>query len=121
MKIRISKPDPQTATSQSKRLKRLSKQTKIPKNAALVVIDMQKGFDDQKWGNRNNPDLSTKLAANLGFITYLVSDATCTFDRVDPFTKEVYPAELVHRVHLASLNNEFAKVINTKSVLELLE
>jgi nicotinamidase-related amidase len=35
-------------------------------NAALIVIDMQKGFDDSSWGNRNNPAAETRVAALLG-------------------------------------------------------
>lgn len=28
----------------------------VSQNAALVIIDVQKGFDDLRWGKRNNPD-----------------------------------------------------------------
>jgi nicotinamidase-related amidase len=34
-------------------------------NAALIVIDMQKGFADPGWGQRNNPDCEANVAALL--------------------------------------------------------
>jgi nicotinamidase-related amidase len=36
----------------------------MPQNAALIVIDVQKGFDDPQWGPRNNPD-AEKIIATL--------------------------------------------------------
>lgn len=34
---------------------------------ALVVIDVQQGFDDEQfWGRRNNPDCETNIAALIG-------------------------------------------------------
>ncbi len=37
----------------------------FPRNAALLVIDMQQGFDDPAWGPRNNPDAEARVAALL--------------------------------------------------------
>jgi nicotinamidase-related amidase len=37
----------------------------MPQNAALIVIDVQEGFDDPQWGSRNNPDAETVIAALL--------------------------------------------------------
>jgi nicotinamidase-related amidase len=34
----------------------------FPQNAALVLIDIQKGFDNPMWGRRNNPDAETNMA-----------------------------------------------------------
>lgn len=35
-------------------------------SAALLVIDVQQGFDDPKWGARNNPDAEQQIAHMLG-------------------------------------------------------
>ncbi|QCP52602.1 cysteine hydrolase [Trinickia violacea] len=59
---------------------------------------------------------TTRMAGNFGFETYLVSDATATFERRGP-DGNVFSAELMHETALASLHREFATVIDTASVL----
>ena len=61
---------------------------------------------------------STRMAANLGFKVFLVSDATATFERRG-ITSELYPADLVHAVSLASLAHEFAELKTTEEALKL--
>jgi nicotinamidase-related amidase len=35
-------------------------------NAALLIIDVQKGFDAPRWGRRNNPQMEARIADLLG-------------------------------------------------------
>jgi nicotinamidase-related amidase len=37
----------------------------LPRDAALIVIDVQNAIDDPKWGTRNNPGAETNIAALL--------------------------------------------------------
>lgn len=62
---------------------------------------------------------TTRMARNLGFIPFIVSDATATFDRIS-FDGKLYRAEEIHNMALVSLHDEFATVIDTKGIQELL-
>jgi len=62
---------------------------------------------------------TTRMAANLGFDTYVVADATATFNRT-AFDGTNLDADSVHKYALASLNGEFATVIDTDKLLKLL-
>jgi nicotinamidase-related amidase len=62
---------------------------------------------------------TARMAGNLGFRTWVLSDATATFDRVGPDNIK-YAAETIHAVALADLHGEFASVTDTRTIVEAL-
>lgn len=59
---------------------------------------------------------SVRMAGNLGFDVTLVADATATFDKPAVGGGRI-AAEEIHRVHLASLDGEFCRVVPTRELL----
>ena len=59
---------------------------------------------------------TARMAGNLGFDTYVVSDATAAFDRAG-LDGRVRPAAEVHASALSDLDGEFAAVIDTAAAL----
>jgi nicotinamidase-related amidase len=63
---------------------------------------------------------TVRMAANYGFETTIVSDATATFERTGPDGRH-WTAEDMHASALASLSDEFAAVLSTDEVLATLQ
>lgn len=63
---------------------------------------------------------TTRMAGNLGYKTFLVADATATFNKTGTDGKN-YPAELIHETALASLHNEFATVVTTQFITQKIQ
>lgn len=62
-------------------------------------------------------DATARDAAGLGFSSYVVSDATATFDLRDPSGK-LLKAERVHQLTLANIHALYAKVVATSEILK---
>ncbi|EST10233.1 cysteine hydrolase family protein [Sporolactobacillus laevolacticus] len=59
---------------------------------------------------------TTRMAGNLGFKIYVVSDATATFERTG-YNGKYYSAEDIHEFALVSLHEMFATVVQTEDLL----
>ncbi len=96
-------------------------------NSAFMGTDLKQQLDELEINELIIAGLTTdhcisssaRMAGNLGYTTYVVSDATATFDKVGANGIK-YEAELIHEIALASLHNEFATVIETKEILNFL-
>jgi nicotinamidase-related amidase len=64
-------------------------------------------------------ETTTRMAGNLGFNPFFVSDATATFDRRS-FNGEIFNAEKIHEMTLANLHEEFAIIKKTEEILAML-
>lgn len=67
----------------------------------------------------NSVEATVRTAGNLGFDTFVVSDATFTFAKTD-YSGVYRSAEEVHAMSLANLDGEYASVISTPEALNFL-
>jgi nicotinamidase-related amidase len=64
----------------------------------------------------NSVEATARMAGNLGFLTYVVADATFTFGKTD-WDGKPRSAEEVHAMSLANLHGEYCTVVSTADVL----
>ena len=93
-------------------------------NSAFIGTNLKERLDQSGIttlvivGLTTNHCVSTtaRMAGNFGYNVWLVSDATAAFDSVG-INGEKYDAQTMHLTSLASLNGEFAKVVDTEKLL----
>ncbi len=59
---------------------------------------------------------TVRMACDMGFSTYLVSDATAAFDTVGPDGRR-WDAETVHALSLTALHQEFATIVTAREAI----
>ncbi|WP_338769228.1 cysteine hydrolase family protein [Bernardetia sp. ABR2-2B] len=92
-------------------------------NSAFIGTDLKERLEKQNIKNlvivglttNHCVSTTTRMAGNFGFETLLISDATATFDRIG-VNGEKFSSEIIHQTTLASLNKEFAEVIDMKEL-----
>ncbi|UOQ69594.1 cysteine hydrolase family protein [Hymenobacter volaticus] len=104
-------------------------ETVVPKNvnSAFIGTDLKQQLDAQHLTTLVIAGLTTdhcvstttRMAGNFGFTTFLVADASATFNKKG-IGSQSFDAELIHQTALASLNGEFATVVNTATVIKQL-
>lgn len=95
-------------------------------NSAFIGTNLKELIDDKKIKNLVIVGLTTdhcvstttRMAGNFGYTTYLISDATATFSKKG-INGEDFSAELIHQTALASLNAEFAQVVTSDFIKEI--
>lgn len=63
---------------------------------------------------------TARMSGNLGFNTFVVSDATAA-NESKGIDGRVYDPETVHQLSLATINEEFATIVDTDSLIRELE
>lgn len=96
-------------------------------NCAFIGTDLEQWLKNKGYQTlvvtgvitNNSVETTVRVAGNLGFDTYVISDATATFDKMD-LDHNLHPAEQVHALSLANMHEEYATVIDTQTLLQSL-
>jgi nicotinamidase-related amidase len=96
-------------------------------NSAFIGTNLEEILIDNKIstlvivGMTTNHCISTtvRMSGNLGFDTYLISDSTACYNTQGIDGKTI-DCDIIYQSALASLNEEFAKVIGSKDLFNLL-
>ncbi|WP_226670363.1 cysteine hydrolase family protein [Metabacillus litoralis] len=89
-------------------------------NTALEDTLKNKGITEVVITGLTTPhcvSTTTRMSGNLGFTTFLISDATAAFGLVD-HNDHYIDAETIHHSSLATLHKEFATVITTSEYIK---
>jgi nicotinamidase-related amidase len=94
-------------------------------NSAFIGTDLKERLDNENISKLVIVGLTTdhcvssttRMAGNFGYDTYVVYDATATFNKRGVDGKN-YSAEIIHETAIASLNEEFATIITTEFLKE---
>ncbi len=96
-------------------------------NSAFIGTDLKEQLDNLNIENlviigittNHCVSTTTRMAGNYGYETYLISDATATFDRIG-INGEKYDSEIIHLTTLANLNEEFATVWDFEKLMSVI-
>jgi nicotinamidase-related amidase len=95
-------------------------------NSAFIGTDLKQLLDEQGvktvviagFITEHCVSTTTRMAANFGYNTYVIADATVSFNKVG-VNGESFSAKMVHDVSLATLKDEFATIITTEEAKRL--
>ena len=96
-------------------------------NCAFIGTNLEKWLRSNSYKTlvvtgvitNNSVEATVRVAGNLGFETYVISDATATFDKFD-LERKLHLAEEVHALSLANMHGEYASVVDTETMLGVL-